>query len=189
MAEQKGQENSSVGENSSTNTGQQETKVVQREIIYKWMAPMRHFKKLEKKRFFIILAGILGFFVILVILGQYWLMAALAAVMFLIYVVGTVPPARIEHVITTHGIETVDEKVDWTDVESYWFSKKDNQLILNVETKLRFPARLVMLVSEENMKKVHGILKERIMYKDLRKQGTLSRIVDGAWVDLIGVKK
>lgn len=162
--------------------------VVQREVLISWKAPLRHFKKMDKKRFFIILACILAFFIVLIIVKQFWLMAAIAAVMFLVYVLGTVPPIEVQHTITTLGIETVGAIVKWEDTEGYWFSKKDNQMHLNVNTKLRYPARIIMLVKSNDVEKVNDIVKTRLPYVDLRNQNYVNKVIDGEWVDMFDEK-
>jgi len=157
--------------------------VTQREILYKWSSPMRHFRKIDMKRYRVIVVIVLAFFVVLAILGQFWLMIAIAAVMFVLYAIGTVSPATLDHCITTVGVETVGQNTEWKNLKSYWFSMKDNQLHLNVDTSVSFPGRLIMLVSEKEADDLHGILKDRLKYSDLREQKYFSKITDGVWVD------
>jgi hypothetical protein len=158
---------------------------VKREVLFNWESPMRHFKKMDKKKFFMILAIVLAFFVVLVLVQQWWLMAAIAAVMFLVYAWGTVPPAKLEHVITNEGIESAGNLVEWENLDKYWYSQKDDQYILNVDTKLRLPGRLIMLVSDDEMQKTKAILENRLKYKDMRNQDRMSKVVDGVWINML----
>ncbi len=163
--------------------------IVQREILYQWTAPIRYFRMLDKKKYLLIVACVLGFFVILVILGQYWFMAAIAALMFLVYVVGTVPPVMVTHRLTTLGIETLEKEYKWETLDTYWFSQKDRQKLLNVETKTRLPGRLIMLVPERDMVKVNDIMRKRLRYKDIRNQSRVSKVTDGIWMDYLDGKE
>jgi hypothetical protein len=169
--------------NANANENEKKEKVKQRKVLYEWKSPMRHFKKMDKKKYFMILAIVLGFFVVLVLVKQYWLMAAISAVMFLLYAWGTVPPAELKHVITNEGIESAGTEVEWKNFKGYWFTRKDNQLILNIETDLRLPGRMIMLVSDEEMMRTHQILAPRLKYLDKRKQDKLSKTIDGVWIN------
>ncbi|MFH1547256.1 MAG: hypothetical protein ABIC57_02105, partial [bacterium] len=155
--------------------------VVQREELYKWSSPMRIFQQLDKKKFWMISLAVLALFVVLAILGHYILMIAIASVMFLVYVLGTVPPETVNHVITSLGVESMDKKYNWEILSSYWFSKKDDKRILNIETKFAFPSRLILLVGEADMKSIHPLLKERLVYKDLREQKAMEKLSEGEW--------
>lgn len=171
------------GDQEKSDTPSQEKDFVQLKVLYEWSAPMRHFKKMNMKRYLIILACVLGLFVILAIVGQYWLMGAIAATMFFLYVVGTVPPVKIVNRITTLGIESLNLKVDWDNIKDYWFAKKDEQTILYVDTKMKFPGRVIMLIGEDGAEKVHKILKEKVPYKDLRGQSAISKMNEGVWIN------
>lgn len=167
---------------------QEKETFIQRKVLFSWSAPMRSFKKLDKKRYWTIAAAVLALFVVLAILGQFGLMAAIAAVMFLVYVLGTVPPEDIKHVITTLGVETVEKNYDWKDLRDYWFSVKDDVGILNIDTNVTFPSRLIMLINKGDQSKLHIILKEKLPYKDVRDQSSLSKISEGEWVNLLDEK-
>ncbi|MBN1617968.1 hypothetical protein JW887_01335 [Candidatus Dojkabacteria bacterium] len=163
--------------------------IVQRDVYYTWHAPSRHFKKMDMKRFWLIVAVVLGTFVILAILGQYWLMAAIASVLFLVYAVGTVPPVDIEHRITSLGIESANAEFLWKDMKTYFYSQKDRQLILNVDTNLRFTPRLIMLVDKKQLDETNEILFTKLKYADLSKQNYLSKMIDGQWINMLGEGK
>lgn len=167
----------------SNSSNQDKEKVIQREVLYKWSSPMRHFKRMDIKRYWVIAAIVLAFFVVLTIVGQFWLMIAITAVMFLIYVIGTVPPVVLDHCVTTLGVESTGQNTQWKHLKSYWFSKKDNQMHINIDTNIAFPGRLIMLVSEKEADDLHKILNDRLKYSDMREQKYMSKVVDGVWMD------
>lgn len=159
--------------------------VQQREVIYEWKSPMRAFQKLDKKRFWLVSLAVLALFVVLAILGHYFLMIAISAVMFLVYVLGTIPPEKVEHAITSLGVETMGKPYNWEFLKEYWFSERDSQKMLNIDTKIAFPSRLIMLVGDDDMKVIHSALKKRLMYKDLRDQKGFSKVLEGEWINLL----
>lgn len=170
-------------ESTTQETTSLQKKVEQREILLSWSAPDRHFVELNRRTYFMILACVVAFSLILVLVGQYYLMAAIGAVMFLVYVLGTVPPGNVTHTITNKGVETAGEKYEWSNLVDFWYSKRDDQMFLNVGTDLRFPGRLLMLVGEKDVKKVYDVLQDHLIYRDIRKQSRLGGIIDGEWVD------
>ncbi len=157
---------------------------IPRKVLYSWKSPMRHFKKMDMKKYWTVVAFVLVLFVFLAILSHfYWFMAAIAAIMFLVYVVGTVKPSKVEHKVTTQGVETVGGKFKWEDFKDYWFARKDDQMHLYIDTELKLPGRVVMLVDKKDVEKLHKILHERLNYKDLRKQSRVSKVLDGEWMN------
>ncbi|HOV17676.1 MAG TPA: hypothetical protein PK145_01535, partial [Candidatus Dojkabacteria bacterium] len=81
-------------------------KVVQNIKLFEWEAPDRYKFNFESKTFWGILALVLVFILYLAILGQYYFMAAVVALVFLIYVAGTNNPVTVKHKITSRGIDT-----------------------------------------------------------------------------------
>jgi len=160
--------------------------VQQRTILLSWKSPQRLFTPLDKRRYMYVLACVVALCVVLLLLGQYWFMAAILAVMFFMYVMGTIPPVDVDHIVTNIGIETAGAVYVWEYLIDYWFSRREGQLILNVDTSLSFPGRIIMLVSDKDFSRVNEVFKGKLLYKDLRKQGRLSVIIDGAWVDMFG---
>lgn len=156
-----------------------------RRVLYKWTSDQRAFRRLKKRQYLTVLASVVIFMVVLAILGHYWFIAALAALMFLLYAVGTVPPVKVTHVITNHGIETNDMKYGWEKVRLYWFGKRNDQKYLNIETSISFPGRLIMLVDDEQLVNIHKILENRLEYSDLRGQSWLSVLLDGKWINMV----
>jgi hypothetical protein len=175
-------------DNIKDNSSIDKKKVIQRDILYKWESDMRTYKKLDKKKFWMVSAAVLVLFVVLAILGQFGLMAAVAAVMFLFYVLGTVPPEKVSHLITTLGVETMDKEYKWEKLQDYWFSKKDGAIVLNVDTSLTFPSRLIMITDKGGMDNIHGLLKDKLKYRDFRDQSSLSRVSEGEWINLLEQK-
>jgi hypothetical protein len=168
-----------------TNSRAEDVIVEPRHVLYEWTSDQRAFRRLKKRQYLIVLASVVILMVALAILGQYWFMAALGALMFLLYAVGTVPPAQVTHVITNHGIETNNVKYEWDKLESYWFGKRDDQKYLNVETSIPFPGRLIMLVDDEQLMKVHEMLKTRLKYVDMRGQSRFSAFLEGDWINMV----
>lgn len=164
--------------------GVKKKKVVQKIKLFEWEAPMRFNQPFNPKFFLFITGAMLLFIMYLAVLGHYGLMASIIALLFLFYVLGTTPPVVVSHSINTKGVETMGVQYEWFMLDSFWFSKKGDQYMMAVETKLRFPGRLIMLVKEEDVKALFVLLEDKLDYKDFRKWGRLESMNFGDYIKI-----
>jgi hypothetical protein len=125
--------------------------------LIEWKAPVRAFKKMGREYFTTL--GAFAFFlsVVLLLVNDWLLVIVIVALMFVTYVMGTIPPGEVEHKITNRGAKVGEKTYEWPFLTRFWFTEKWGQKILNIETMLVFPQRLIFLlgsVSEEKMKKI-----------------------------------
>jgi hypothetical protein len=159
-------------------------KVVQNIKLFEWTAPDRTPVKFEKKSFLIVVVMILLFSLYLAIMKHYLLMVALMSILFLLYVSGTTKPVKVTHKITARGIDTGGKLYEWYMLRSFYFTKKEDQILLLVETKLNFPGVLTFLVNEEDKDPIFVLLQDKLLYKDIRKWGWLDRLSYGEYIPL-----
>ncbi len=159
-------------------------KIVQNIKIFEWEAPEIAKIKFEKKSYLILVGACLLLVLYFAILGNYGLMSCLIALLFLIYVWGTAEPRIVKHKITARGIDLGDKLYEWYMLDNFYFTKKDNQLFLFVDTKLRFPPSLIFMLGEEDKDALFVILQDKLLYKDIRKQDKLSKISYGEYIPL-----
>lgn len=162
-----------------------EKKVVQNIKLFNWKAPDRYEYKISNKSFLIIVALSLVFILFLAILGHYYMMAAVIAMLFFLYAVGTSKPSIVEHKITARGIDTGGRLYEWFLLDSFYFTKRsDGRYSLLVDTKLGLPALLILLINEDEKDAIFVLLKEKLLYKDIRKQGRIDRMSYGDYIPL-----
>ncbi len=157
-------------------------KVVQNIKLFEWEAPERYEIRFDSKSFWIILSIALLFVLFLAILQQYYLMAAIIALLFFVYVAGTNKPNTIKHKITARGIDTGGRLYEWFMLNNFWFSIKNGQYLLIVETKLRYPRALLMLLDQADKDAIFVLLQEKVLYKDIRKQGRIDTLTYGQYI-------
>ena len=141
------------------------SKIVQLKNLYTWESPMRIPIQFEKKSFIIVIALSLIFILYLTILGKYFLMLAVIAILFVIYVASVTPTTNVKHSITTRGIFSIDKLYEWFMLDEYWFSKKGETIFMIVKTKLRFPTSLIILVKESQIDDIFKTLVYRLPYR------------------------
>jgi len=162
----------------------QKKEVVQNIKLFEWEAPDRYEFKFSSKPFLIIVILSLFFILLLAILRKYFLMGSIIALLFVIYVLGTTKPQIVKHKITARGFDTGGKLYEWYLLKNFYFTKKGDQLMLLVETSLRFPAMLIFLVDEKDKEAIFVLLQDKLLYKDIRKQGSLEKINYGEYIPL-----
>jgi hypothetical protein len=160
-------------------------------ILFKWSAPARVYVKRNRQWYWTVALVVLAIVVLLAFFQQLALIAAVIAFMFVIYVVSTVPPGDIEYRLTDHGVEIGDVKkpedmtaYTWEQIDTFWFSFKQNREVLNLDMKIAFPNRLALLFGRTDRKRIVDTLQEKLPYKAApkRKPGWLERATDGIYI-------
>lgn len=161
-----------------------EKKVVQKISLFAWEAPIRFRLPLDMKTYMVIVALSMLFVVYLAVLGHYGLMAALIALLFFVYVAGTTEPISVNHNITTRGVETMDKLYEWYMLNQFWFTKKEDEYMLHIDTHLRFPARLLLVVDKKDLSTIFVLLQDKLLYKDVKKDKWLDKTTYGEYVKM-----
>lgn len=124
--------------------------------LLEWQSPARPFKKRDREVFFTAGAIVALISVILLFIREFLLIAVLLSLYFVFWVLNTIAPEKVKHKITSSGIETGGKAYKWEELGRFWFTGKWGNTILNIETKRRFPGRLLILLgpTKEEVKKV-----------------------------------
>jgi hypothetical protein len=162
----------------------EEKKVVQNIKVFEWEAPERVKIRFDSKSYLVLVGLSLLLVLFLAILGHYGLMASIIALLFLVYVWGTTESEIVKHKITARGIDLGNRLYEWYLLDSFYFTKKDDQYFMFVDTKLRFPPSLIFLLDGEEKDPLFVILQDKLLYKDIRKQNRLSKYAYGEYIKL-----
>lgn len=138
-------------------------------VLLEWKAPIRPFKKRNREYFTTIGAIAFLLIVILLLLQEWVLIAVIIALMFVSYIMGTVQPEETEHKITNRGIKTGGRDYRWGELGRFWFEKKWDQEILQVETLIPFPRRLSLLLGQVKEEEVKKVLSEYLLLEEPEK--------------------
>jgi hypothetical protein len=157
-------------QNTENNQKNEEKKGIRTlKTLLEWSAPSRVFKKRDKEYFTTIASIAVLIAIILLFFKEWLLIMVIVAMVFVTYVMATVPPEQVEHQITTLGIKTGGKNYDWEDLKRFWLSEKHNQKILYIDTKIRFPKRLILLLGETNEAEVKKMLSDYLSYEEPEK--------------------
>lgn len=135
-----------------------------REVHINWTAPSRLFKKRDKEYFTNIGAIVFLLIVILVFAREFLLIAAVVSVVFLIYVLSTVPPEDVEHAITNLGIDSAGHFYRWEELGEFWFEEQWGQNMLVITPKLG--SRIIILLGVTHKEKIRELIAEYIPFRE-----------------------
>lgn len=113
-----------------------------------WMAPSRPFKKRDRQ-YFVTIFAISGIVSLIIFLAEGLMPVILiVALVFLYYILSTVPPEEIEYKITTKGVKIADKLIDWTSLIRFWIGRRMDSEILFFDTFL-IPSRTEIVIKPE----------------------------------------
>jgi hypothetical protein len=143
--------------------------------LVSWKAPSRPYRKKERSYYttvalLIILVSLIAFF-----WGERLLIGALLALGFLVYVLNFTPPGEIEYKISTQGIIIGDHFYHWEELDSFWFSEKEGQKILNVLTRFRFPGLLMLVMGDTSQEELQRVVARYLPFHEIAPKSTLEK--------------
>lgn len=146
-------------ENSAATTGRKP-----QETLLSWSSPSRLFKKRDKEYFTNIGAIVFLLVIILVFAREFLLIAAVVSIVFLIYVLSTVPPENVDHKITNLGIESAGHYYRWEELGEFWFEEQWGQTM--VLLRPMFGSRIIILLADQDKKRVRELIAEHIPFRE-----------------------
>lgn len=136
--------------------------------LYVWKAPTRPFQRRGREfwKTVLTIAFFIGF--ILFMFKEWLLIAVIASLLFVYYVLSTVEPEKIEHKITNRGIIYAGEMYYWDIISQFWFSEKYAQRLINFELCGEgFVHRLILMVGEGDEKTIKSILVKYVLEQEI----------------------
>jgi len=131
-------------------------------ILFEWEAPERSFKKRDKDFWITAIAILILFSVVLIFIKEFFLVVALVSILFLYYVLSTVPPRMVKNKITNRGIKLEEANYDWRILLRFWFKKSLNSELLEFETNLRIPRQISLVINENDKEKIKEIVLKKL---------------------------
>lgn len=133
------------------------------EVLLSWMSPSRLFKKRDREYFTNIGAIVFLLTVILVFAREFVLIAAVLSIVFLIYVLSTVPPEEVSHRITNLGIESAGHFYRWEELADFWLEEQWGQYMMVFRPYLS--PRTIILLGDQNHEKVRELVAKHIPFR------------------------
>ncbi|MDD5147449.1 MAG: hypothetical protein PHV63_02805 [Candidatus Daviesbacteria bacterium] len=122
--------------------------------LLSWKAPARPFRKKDRSYYTTLAIIVILLVLILFLAKEFLLIATILSFAFVAYVLAFVPPHNIEYRISTQGITIGEDFYFWHFLDAFWFKEKDGSKVLHIQTRLRFPAQLMLVLGSEDEEKV-----------------------------------
>lgn len=132
--------------------------------IISWKSTDRIFVARSKKYFTKVALYALVSILAVMAFGEFILVGVIIAMVFMVYVLATAEPGVIEHKITNMGIISGGRPFLWEELDSFWFDKKGDERLLLVSTKLHFPTRLIIILTNVSERTLLDILEKHIHF-------------------------
>jgi len=133
-------------------------------VHVEWISPARLFKKRDREYFVNIFAIVFLLSIILVFAREFVLIAAVFSIVFLIYVLSTVPPEDVQHRITNLGIESAGRFYRWEELADFWFEEQWGQHMMIVRPYMT--TRLIILLGGQNVEKIQQAVSKHIPFRE-----------------------
>ena len=130
--------------------------------LIEWVAAERAFQKREKDFWITAIAILVLVAVIFVFIKEFFLVIALGSLLFLFYVLSTVPPEKIKYKITNRGIYFGETHYYWDVLEKFWFAPSLSTEMIHFGTILRFPAAVSLVINSEDKERIKEIVVKKI---------------------------
>lgn len=156
------------------------TRPIQKKLIIEWQANDRPYKPLNREMFSTVVAGTVLLGIILFVIegpvsGTFVVMF-LASVIFLWYVMGTVPPQMTVYRMLTWGIEVGNKLYPFEMMTRFWVEGQDKNRMLVVELVVGFPRHLRVMIDSEETEEVLREVLEEIIIEDQPKPNWLDKV-------------
>lgn len=137
------------------------------ETLISWEAPARPFRKKDRSYYTTIATLVTLLVIIAFLLQEFLLVGVILAFAFVSYVLAFVPPHNIIYRISTQGITVGEDFYFWHFLDSFWFKERDKQKILHIQTHLRFPAQLMLVLGHEDEEKIKKTMAKFLPYVEV----------------------
>jgi hypothetical protein len=131
-------------------------------MLIEWEAAERSFKKRNRDFWITAVAILILVSVIFIFIKEFFLVIALGSLLFLGYVLSTVPPGMAKYKITNRGIYFGEQFYPWEILERFWFKNSLDSEMIHFGTLMQFPRVISMVIMAEDKEKIKEIVVKRI---------------------------
>jgi len=173
-------ESAPESQDSTLNNGPQAV-VVRREPerdLVTWTAPARPFKKYGRK-FYVTVFSMVGIISIILFIAEGAMpVILLISLIFLFYVLSTVPPENVEYKITNKGIKIAGKETPWQNISRFCFMPKSGSEVVVFDT-VNIPGRMEFVINPDVKDKIKKEVSAYIPYEEMQ-PSALDKVV--SWI-------
>lgn len=153
------------------NTEKKETEMIKKVVIedineekvkIEWEEAERSFKQRDRDFWVTAIAILILVSVILIFVKEFFLIVTLVSILFLYYILSTIPPQNAKYKITNRAIYFGEQRYEWNMLTRFWFGKSLNSEMVHFETNLRFPRQVSLVINPDDKEKIKEIVIKRL---------------------------
>jgi hypothetical protein len=152
----------------------------EKRLLVEWDAPSRPFKKRDKDFFTTVTTLAVLCVVILFFMKEFLVICVVFALVFLVYVLYSVPPEPIHNALYTTGIQNGSHFYAWPELYYYWFEKRWDNMMLVARTRSDLPGAIYLLVGDKTREELETAIGTRLILKDKADSNVIDRAA--AWL-------
>lgn len=143
--------------------------------LLSWTAPSRPFRSKNHSYYTTIAILVILLGLIALLMQEFLLIGVLLALTFVAYVLAFVPPHDVDYKISTQGITIGDHFYFWHELDSFWFKEKEGLKVLYIQTLLRFPGQLMLVLKGQDEEEIKKIVARFLPFLEKPKMSTFDR--------------
>lgn len=145
-----------------------------------WQAPGRPFRKRSKEYYLNGLLIMTLIEIILFLFSQYLLMLVILSLVFVAFVLATIPPRNFHYRISSEGITVEDRFFLWQELYDFYFKRREGGDILHVRTHALIPGELTITLGDMDKEHVKSVLLPCLPYREVIKPTFMEK--SGDWL-------
>ncbi|HZQ29796.1 MAG TPA: hypothetical protein VFA93_01810 [Patescibacteria group bacterium] len=146
--------------------------------LISWSAPGRPFKKRTKQFYLTAILVTLLVEVILFLFSQLALMAVVISLLFMSFVLASVPPKNFQYRISSEGITIEDHSYIWMELYDFYFKNRNGVEVLHIRTRALFPGELTLTLGDLDKEHVKSALLPHLPYRETIQPTFMERSAD-----------
>lgn len=133
-------------------------------VLIEWEAAERAFKRRDRDFWITAIALLVLVSVIFIFIKEFFLVISLGSILFLAYVLSTVPPGLVRNKISNRGIYFGEQFYPWEVMDRFWYKTSLDSEMIHFLTVLRFPRVISLVINDKDKEEIKEIVVKRIPY-------------------------
>ena len=140
-----------------------EARVEQEKVLLAWKAPARPYRRMPKQFMTVplVISGLVG--LVLLVAGEWMLIAVVAALVFAYYAWSVVPPEDAEYALTNRGLRIHGQLMEWMNFTRWWTVDKWGHAMLIIEAPGTITGQVVMPLGDTDQKNVEEVMNKMLL--------------------------
>lgn len=144
-----------------------------------WTAPSRPYRKKDRSFFTTAITIAILFSLLAIMFKMPLAVGPIVALVVLVYALNYVPPEDVENKISAQGVTSGGNFYHWRDLSSFWLNGKDQNRLLYIKTRFRFPGVLILVLGNASEEQVKKTIARFLPFEEIAPRGIIDNLSEG----------